>query len=40
MEKENEVIVEDENYSEADYEEDYDSYMADILYEEKKLGLI
>lgn len=39
MEREYEVIVEDEDYFGAD-EEDYDVYMADVIYEEKKLGLI
>lgn len=39
MEREYEVIVEDEDYFGVD-EEDYDAYMADVIYEEKKLGLI
>jgi len=39
MEREYEVIVEDEDYFGVD-EEDYDAYMADVINEEKKLGLI
>lgn len=39
MEREYEVIVEDEDYFGVD-DEDYDTYMADVIYEEKKLGLI
>lgn len=39
MEREYEVIVEDEDFSGVD-DEDYDAYMADIYYEDKILGLI
>jgi len=39
MEREYEVIVEDEDYFGVD-DEDYDAYMADIYYEDKILGLI
>lgn len=39
MEREYEVIVEDEDYFGVD-DEDYDAYMADNYYEDKILGLI
>lgn len=40
MEREYEVIVEDEDYFGVDDEEEYDAYIADVYYEEKKLGLM
>lgn len=40
MEREYEVIVEDEDYFGVDDEEEYDAYMSDIYYDDKTLGLI